>query len=74
MGIIYLCGMPDAHKKRQKQIRMSDETRLRFEAAQKNSGLSGEAFIKLCLDALEGQGALTKKAVIAWLDKKIPTG
>lgn len=43
----------DPHLKRQKQIRMSDDLRLRFEAAQKASGLTAEDFVARALDALE---------------------
>jgi hypothetical protein len=43
----------DPHLKRQKQIRMDDKLRARFDKAQKASGLAADEFIERCLDALE---------------------
>lgn len=50
----------DPHLKRQKQIRMSDEVRERFETAQKASGLTGEDFICHLLDAADDDGSNSK--------------
>lgn len=45
----------DPHLKKQKQIRMSDQLRDRFEAALASSGLPADVFIERCLDALEAK-------------------
>ncbi|HAE26097.1 MAG TPA: hypothetical protein DCG58_02965 [Hyphomonas adhaerens] len=57
----------DPHLKRQKQIRMSDEVRQRFDAAQEASGLTAEEFIVRCLDALEGRDEITQADVLEWI-------
>ena len=57
----------DPHLKRQKQIRMDDELRARFDAAQKASGLPADEFVSLCLDALDRNNDLTQDQVIDWI-------
>lgn len=59
----------DLHLKRQKQIRMSDEVRERFEAAQAESGMTGEEFVVYLLDNAAGGNASVSYAVAAELEK-----
>lgn len=47
----------DPHLKRQKQIRMDDKLRARFDKAQKASGLAADEFVERCLDAIENAGS-----------------
>lgn len=61
----------DPHLKRQKQIRMSDEVRERFEMAQAESGLTGEDFIVRCLDALGRTNQPTNKELLAMLKERL---
>lgn len=63
--------MADAHKKRQKQIRMADDVRQRFDAAQKRSGLTGEQFVEALLDSYEGKNAPSKREIIAFLEAEL---
>jgi predicted DNA-binding protein len=57
----------DPHLKRQKQIRMSDEVRERFDAAVAESGMTGEEFIVSAMDALDRKNDLTQKDVLDWI-------
>lgn len=59
----------DPHLKRQKQIRMSDEVRERFDRAQKKSKLIGEDFVVAMLDAYEGKSDLTQREVLDWIER-----
>lgn len=49
----------DLHTKRQKQIRMSDKLRQRFEKAQEKTGLTADVFVERLLDAYEGRRELS---------------
>ena len=55
----------DKRVKTQKQFRLSEEVKNRLEAAQRQSGLTGEDFIVHCLDALEQRNDLTVEQVLA---------
>lgn len=59
----------DPHLKRQKQIRMSDEVRERFDRAQKKSKMTGEQFVEALLNAHERKNDLTKQDVLNWIER-----
>lgn len=61
----------DPHLKRQKQIRMSDEVRERFEKAQKKSKLTGERFIEALLNAHEGKNQPTNAELLDMLKERL---
>lgn len=72
VGIIYFRTMSkDPHLKRQKQIRMDDELRARFDAAQKASGLPADEFVSRCLDALEHRNQPTNKELLDMLKERL---
>lgn len=62
----------DPHLKRQKQIRMSEDVRQRFEKAQKNSGLTGEEFIARLLDQHDRRNEPSTDDLLAMLRARIP--
>ena len=59
------------HKKRQKQMRLTNRVRERFEKAQEESGMTADAFIEYLLDQADGE-AITNTQLIAVLRERLP--
>jgi antitoxin component of RelBE/YafQ-DinJ toxin-antitoxin module len=61
----------DLHKKRQKQIRMSDDLRARFDEAVKNSGLPTDQFIEHLLNLADGRNQPSNTELLAILKERL---
>ena len=59
----------DPHLKKQKQIRMDDALRARFDKAQKKSGLPADEFVARCLDAMEKRNEPSQADIIDWIKR-----
>jgi DNA-binding MarR family transcriptional regulator len=61
----------DPHTKRQKQIRMTDELRERFDEAVKNSGLSSDQFIERLLDRADKHKEPSTDELLSMLRRRL---
>lgn len=61
----------DPHTKRQKQIRMTDELRARFDKAIKDSGLATDQFIERLLDRADQHKEPTTEELFAMLRRRL---
>lgn len=61
----------DPHKKRQKQIRMTDELRTRFDKAVKDSGLATDQFVEQLLNLADGQNQPSNTELLAILKERL---
>lgn len=64
------CDIP-AQSQKQHGIRMDDDLRARFDAAQKASGLPADEFVSRCLDALEHRNQPTNKELLDMLKERL---
>ncbi|MEO0449106.1 MAG: hypothetical protein AAFZ74_02165 [Pseudomonadota bacterium] len=61
----------DPHTKRQKQIRMTDELRARFDKAVKDSGLATDQYVEHLLNLADGQNQPSNTELLAILKERL---
>ncbi len=72
LGIIYVGFMKkDLHTKRQKQIRMTDELRARFDKAIKDSGLPTDQYLEHLLNLADGKNQPSNTELLAIIRERL---